>query len=186
MSIQDFVTKLQNLPYQSRVKILWGTVGVMAVLLIVLWVINLKSSIGGEEQSGTDSGQNTAENIQNDVSYASVEWVESSSTNFKIFFNFNNTTDDILNVSSLSDIELNYNDSKINPTKILDRQGSAFVEKVLSHTQKFGVLVFPPLTAQKGELTFNQMFFDQKQSDFLTQTLKLDFKELKETDKLRN
>ena len=67
-----------------------------------------------------------------------------------------------------------------------DRQGQLFVEKVLSNTQNFGILVFDNLEAESATLTFNQMFFEQNPTQILSQKFELDFKKLQQDSNLRN
>ena len=118
--------------------------------------------------------------------YITVERAEVAGQNLKIYFNFNNTTNDILNISKLTDITFNIDNQQTNPTQMLDRQGQTFVQKNLSHTQNFGILVFPNPHATTGTLTFNQMFFEQTPDKILTQTIDIDLKQLEQSTKLRN
>jgi hypothetical protein len=112
--------------------------------------------------------------------------VETAGNNFNVYFNLNNTTDDILNFSKASDITLIVNDQTFHPSQINDRQGKPFAQKILSFTQNFGILVFPALSGDSGQLTFDQMTFERSSDKPLKQTLNLDFKELEKTSNLRH
>lgn len=185
--MRDFIGELQKKPYKTRVKILWGfTIG-FGIILIALWSVNLKSTI--KNSSGEplilneDSGPELA---QDESNFVTVERVEISSSALRIYFNLNNQTDDILNVSKIGNIELTTEQGTINPTRILDRQNQTFVQKVLSHTQNFGVLVFPSVSAGTGKLTFNEMFLEKNPDQLFQQTLELDFSKLNQDSTIRN
>ncbi|MEJ0021651.1 MAG: hypothetical protein WDN47_03645 [Candidatus Doudnabacteria bacterium] len=186
MTAQDFLTKLQKQPYNTRVKILWGSVVVAAIILFGLWVLTLRSSIKHLDTSDLLKSPSTAGANSTKVNYAAVERVDTGSGNLKIFFNFNNTTDDILNVSSLSNISLTANGASIAPSQMTDRQGKPFVQKILSHTQNFGILVFPKIDGASAQLTFDQMFFEGSPDQILSQKLDLDLKKLGKPNNLRN
>lgn len=185
MNTQDFITKLQKQPYHTRVKILWGTVGIVALVLFVLWVLSLKSTI-----KNLDAGsliKTAGVSIEGTrVSYAEVERVEDSPSSLKIYFNFNNPSDDILNIPTLNNITLTVKGKSVSPTQITDRQGRAFAQKILSRQQNFGILVFPKIDAGSGTLAFKQMSFERSPEQILSQTIELDLKKLQTTDKLRD
>ncbi|OGE80099.1 MAG: hypothetical protein A2660_00525 [Candidatus Doudnabacteria bacterium RIFCSPHIGHO2_01_FULL_45_18] len=185
--IKKFLTKLQAKPYETRVKILWGTVIVIGILLIMFWVSDLKGTIKGIDTSNlvdlNPSDQNT---VLTKTPFAAVERVELSGTLMKIYFNFTNSSDDILNVSKLNDVSLNINDTSLTPQKMTDRQNAQFVQKVLSHSQSFGILTFEAAAAKTATLTFDQMFFEKAASDILQQKLELDLEQLTKSEKIRN
>lgn len=184
MTPQDFITKLQKKPYKTRVRILWGTVVIVAIVLFALWIINLNSTIKHLDTGGlVNSAVTTAEGLQ--VSYAAVERVESGS-DLKIYFNFNNASDDILNIPTLSNVTLSVKGKTLSPTKLTDRQGAAFVQKILSHEQNFGILVFPQTDNSSAELIFSQMFFERSPEQILSQKIELDLKKLQKANNLRN
>jgi hypothetical protein len=183
-SLQDLIGYLQKQSYHARVRILWGTVAVVAAVLFILWIVTLKSTI---KHLGTDNNTNVSgAATQTAAAYATVERAENNQNNLKLYFYFDNPTKDILNVSQLSDIELLVNNQRLKPTKMTDRQGQPFVQKVLSHTQNFGILIFPKTDANRGELSFNAMFFEQTTQQLLTQTIKLNFKDLQKSTNLRH
>ncbi|MEO8065997.1 MAG: hypothetical protein ABI643_04070 [Candidatus Doudnabacteria bacterium] len=185
-SFQGLVGHLQKQPYDTRVRIMWGTVGIVAVILFVLWVLNLKSTISHLDTSDLiKSGATQAASIAQ-VSYAAVERVEISGNILKLYFNFNNPSDDILNISKLSDISILVGGKQVTPTQMTDRQGQQFVRKVLSHTQNFGILTFPETDGNSAELSFNQMFFEKTPDQVLSQKIDLDLKKLQTKANLRN
>ena len=185
--MKDFLTRLQNQPYETRIKILWGTVLGAAIILVIIWVLSLKSTISGIDGSSliklNTTTTSTTEQAQ--VAYASVERAESTDV-LKIYFNLNNPTNDILNASKLLNITLTSNGTQIQPTAITDRQGNPFVQKVLSHTQNFGILTFPAITIHQGTLTFDQMFLEKTPNNVFQQKLELNFDELIKNSNVRN
>lgn len=185
MAWQKFIANLQNKPYESRVKILWSTVVAIGILLFIIWVMSLKSTINGSI-GGTNESTSQDLKVANEISLGEVEWVESTANNLKIYFNFNNSTSDILNFSKPSEITLTLNGNQLHPSKILNRQGQPFVQKILSHTQQFGILVFPAVKDNTAVLEFSQMTFDQKSDQALSQKINLDLKALNNKDNLRD
>src|SRR5690348_55910 len=95
-NLQDLVSYLQKQPYHARVRILWGTVVVVAAVLFILWIVTLKSSIKhlGTGNSNSVAGTQT----QTAVGYATVERAEIDQNNLRLYFYFDNPTNDILNV----------------------------------------------------------------------------------------
>jgi hypothetical protein len=182
----DIIRKIQDKPYETRVRILWATVGIAGIVLVAIFVFNTKNSlkdVDGKELINIDVPSTTA---MTQTPYASVERVERTEKVLKIYFNFNNPTDDILNVSKLSDISLSFDNSKLNPKNITDRQGQAFVQKILSHTQNFGILVFDPINSGQVTLTFDQMSLEKNPNNIFRQELNLNLDELTETINPRN
>ncbi len=182
----DFIKNLQEKPYATRMKILWGTVGVVTVLLIVIFVFNLKSAIkqtGGPTFNPTTPGANSEETS---LKLATVERVEKDGTTLKVYFNFNNETDDILNLSKLEDITLKIKEGDLKPEQLTNRQGQTFVQKVLSHTQNFGILTFRNVSSASGTLVFDQMFFEKTPEQLFSQSLELDFNKLNSNNPVRN
>lgn len=184
--MNDFIKNLQEKPYETRVKILWGTVGVVAIIILAVWVITLKANIKNLDGKNLLSTPATTSINQSPSNFASVERAEISGQNLKLYFNFNNPTSDILNVSKNSDISLDIDGKQETPTQMTDRQGQPFVQKVLSKTQNFGILVFPAPRDSSGKLTFNQIFFEQTPSQIFNQTIDLDLKKLEQDSNLRN
>jgi hypothetical protein len=185
--MRDFIGELQKKPYETRIKILWGVTIGFGIILIALWSLNIKSTIKNSSgQPLIPISENTNLPDQDESNFITVERVEISSSALRIYFNLNNQTDDILNVSRLAGIELTTDQGTIRPTQIQDRQNQTFVQKVLSHTQNFGVLVFPSINADKGSLTFNGMFLEKNPDQILKQTLELDFSKLNQDSKIRH
>lgn len=186
---KKFLEELQNKPYQTRVKILWGGVSIAAIILLVIWSFSLRSTIKdlkGVDLINTSKNNSSNNQTQTQTQYATIEWAEINISNVKLFFNYNNPTNDILNVPALTDITLSLNGKLLNPTQITDRQNNPFVQKVLSHTQKFGILVFPRVDGEAGELNFNQMFFEQTPNATFNQKINLNLKDLEKSAKVRN
>ena len=183
--IDDVIKKIQDLPYASRVKIMWVAVTVIGLIVVLLWILNLKSTIKNLNTDDT-SKASSAPTTQTSSNYVSVERIEATTSSFKIFINFNNPTDDILNIPQVSDISLTVNNQTFHANQITDRQGQPFVQKILSHTQNFGILMFSRNDGDTGELDINQMFFELSPNEILNQVIKLDFKKLETKSSLRN
>lgn len=183
--ISQWLSKLQKQPYKVRIRILWITVLIVAFILIVLWFSSLKQKIANlntknllaspEQQTLEESGR-----------YVSAERIETSpSGSSKLFFKINNPTDDILNLPKIDGIKLEVDNQTINPLKIYDRQNHPFVSKVLSHTENFGILIFSELNAQKANLIFKDLYFEQHPEVIFNEKLELDLDKLKKIQELR-
>jgi hypothetical protein len=186
--MKDFLTKLQNQPYETRIKILWGTVLAAGFILVIIWVLSLKSTISGIDGASLIqlNPTTTSNTKQTEIAYASVERVESTAQFLKIYFNLNNPTDDILNTAKLQNITLTFTGNSIQPQSMTDRQGNPFVQKVLSHTQNFGILVFSASPVHQASLTFDQMFLEKNSTDVFQQKLELNLDELIKNSNVRN
>jgi hypothetical protein len=174
---KNTVSKLQSLPYATRVKILWGTVLIVGIVMVLLIAQSIKSSVNNVDGSLIKIDDTKATSTS-PIDYASVERVESDDKFLKIYFNFNNTTNDILNVSKLADIKLVVKEGTLAPQKITDRQGNVYVQKILSHTQNFGILIFPATTSKNATLTFDQMYLEKDLTNSFQQKLELNLEEL--------
>lgn len=190
IDINDQLEKLQKRPYQDRIKILWTVVAVCAVILLGIWIFSLKhtfSNIGNVKSLVQTQTAATNQALgESQTQFAAVERVEKTGDTLKIYFNLDNPTDDILNVSNVENITLNVSGSSLNPNQVSDRQGQPFVQKILSHTKNFGVLTFNGVNATSGKLTFDQMFLDNSPANPFKQTLNLDFNKLNDSTKVRN
>lgn len=185
--MKDYIAELQKKPYATRVKILWGSAAVFAVILIILWSISLKSTIKNTSGKPLIPQNSTAEyKNQQETTLLNVERTETSGNTLKIYFNLNNQTDDILNVSKISNVELVTDAGTFRPSKMTNRQGETFVQKVLSRTQNFGIVTFPATNEAKATLIFNEMFLEKNPNQLLKQTFELDFSKLNQDSKVRN
>src|SRR6185436_4150448 len=148
----SWIEKLQAKPYATRLRILWGTVIVVGIVLIVAFVYNIKNTVTGIDAKDIIHVDQENSTPGSETNFVTIERVEQTEKVLMIYFNFNNTTNDILNISGLSDITLTSGTTQSHPTKLTDRQGDTFVQKVLSHTQNFGILTFPEVSNQKAVL----------------------------------
>lgn len=187
MVFNNFLQNLQNKPYATKVKILWGTVSVIGTILIVIWIASLKSEINQLQPNPTNTASNNSgqKTIVLAGNYIRVERAETTDGGMKLYFAVNNTTDDILNFSKLTDIKLNVSDGNLTPIKLTDRQGKPFVQKILSHTSNFGTLLFSLKDAGVRQITFGQMYFERSPEKIFSQTIDLDFSQLKKALDLR-
>jgi len=187
--MKDFISNLQKKPYETKIRILWGTGIVAGIILVVVWVFSLKNTIqnaGNEPFLPTTASVSGSTSPQSQTQFVSVERVEKTTSSLKIYFNLNNQTDDILNIPSVDNITLNSSGNTTHPVTILDRQSQPFAQKVLSHTQVFGILAFPATPDTQGTLTFDQMFMERTPDQIFQQQLILDFKKLNQDPKVRN
>lgn len=183
--MKNFLSELQKKPYETRVKILWGTTAVAAIVIIVIWTFTLKDTVGNIGPiSLTPSGQ--INKNQSEISVITIERAERINNNLRIYFNINNATDDILTFSKLEDVELELSSGKKQPISLLDRQGLPLVQKVLSHTQIFGTLIFDNTEETEATLKFNNMFFEKAPDNTLMQTLPLNLQTLIQNSEVRN
>ena len=179
--IKQLLTRLQNKPYETRVKILWSATLIAGILLVGIWLTELKSTVlSPVRQDESVSSSNSA------IKYISIERTEIDGESTKLFFSVNNGTDDILNFATINDIRLDQDQSGIKPIKLLTRQDKPFVTKILSHTQQFGVLVFGGKLSDGGDLTFDQLFFEKHPENIFKETIQIDFDQLMKTQELRN
>jgi hypothetical protein len=183
--IKDFLSKVQEKPYETRVKILWMTVAIFSVVLIYLMVQSVQNSISNANGNLVHVQTGGSVIIESDIEFAQVERVERSEHTLKIYFNLNNPTDDILNVSKISDITLNTDKNTLTAQTITNRQGSDFVKKILSHTQTFGILTFPATEATNATLILNKMFLEKKPTEIFGQKLELDLEKLNKPSDVR-
>jgi len=184
MNLRELIPNLQRKSYRTRLNILWGTVAVLAVILMAVWVTTIQSEIINMNTSG--SKDNAPKQEQPNSSFIKVERIESNDAGaFKIYFNINNPTNDIINFSTADNIKLLVNDAKLTPLRILDRQKKTFVSRILSHTQNFGILYFNPTSADFGTLTFSDLFFEKKPDSLFKEEFNLDFQALNKPEQLR-
>jgi hypothetical protein len=191
MRFDDFIRNLQKKPYAVRLRILWSTTIIVAVVLLAVWVATIKN--GADSLAGQDLFTITQESDQAEEARAeesdhiSVERVETTKAGaFQIFFKIKNSSNDILNFSPLEKITLEINKTNLKPLEILDRQGNPFVRKILSNTENFGTLIFTGVEGKSGTLSFEGLFLEQKPQTLFREILNLDFEELNQIQELRN
>ncbi|OGE73962.1 MAG: hypothetical protein A3I07_04145 [Candidatus Doudnabacteria bacterium RIFCSPLOWO2_02_FULL_42_9] len=179
--------RLQKLPYNTRVKILWVASAIAAIGLIILFTQSIRNTVensSGENLIELNNSKTTLPNSPQE--FAKVERVEQGENGLKVYFNLNNNTNDILNVSKISDISLVINDKIITAQQITDRQGKPFVQKILSKTQNFGILYFEPTNAKTAQLILSNMSLENDASNIFQQTLDLNLEELNNPANVRN
>lgn len=185
MNVRDFIKNLQNKPYETRVKILWGGVIVIGILLVFAWVFSLKSTISGLDKNSSANSA-PAETPTAKTQYITIERAETSAGNLRIYFKIKNPSNDILNFSKLEDIKLVAGGRELSPVKLLDRQNKPFVQKILSKTENFGMLTFLSEMPDEGKLSFDQLFFENQPQLIFKETSDLDFSQLVKTEELRH
>jgi hypothetical protein len=191
MSFYEFIRNLQKKPYAVRLRILWATTALTSIVLILIWVFTIKNGIGNLNGQNLfnvspiqDQGQETTIQESNHITIERVELSEHES--FQIFFKIKNPTKNILNFSPADKIRLKAGGSSLAPLQILDRQNNAFVKKILSETENFGTLIFSQTEANKGQITFDGLFFEDDPGVLFRETIDLDFLEQNKSQELRN
>lgn len=183
--MKNFLHELQNKPYETRIKILWGTTTVIALLVIGTWAVTIKDKVGNAGPiSLTPPSESRGNQIES--SYITIERAERVSNGLRIYFNVNNPTDDILSFSKPEQIEIKLQAGNKKPLNVLDRQGLPVLQKILSRTQVFGTLIFEDTEETEAQLVFDNMFFEKSPDQTLTQTIELDLKALIQNSEVRN
>lgn len=184
--MKDFIQNLQNKPYATRVKILWGAVSIIAVVLFAVWTLSIKSSVS-ELPGGNILGSNEIKTFaERNEDITQIEYAETTSEELKVYFKISNPTTDILNFSEASDITLTIKGKEYHPKQVVDRQENPFVKKILSKTTNFGILVFDKIEGDEGTLVFDQLSYEKSVEDTFKDENNLIFEELKPLNKLRN
>ena len=180
--LSEYISLLQQKPLHVRIRILWGTTLVLGILLIAVWGMTLKAelnSISGNQENNEPLKQTSSQ-------YIFVERAESQDDTLTLYFRVNNPTNDILNFSKLEDIEFTVQGTTLKPSKFTDRQGQSFVQKILSHSENFGTLVFSLEEAADSSITFDDLYFESKPETIFKETLELDLEKLSQPQELRN
>jgi hypothetical protein len=186
MALQDFIKNLQNKPDHIKNRILWSTSTVAAVIVVTIWFTNFKHQIANISGSDILNINSTAQSQESAPHYLAVENAQETNDALIIYFNVKNDSSDILNFSGDTDISLTIDGNKLTPTKITDRQNQAFVKKVLSNSQTFGILTFDKPQGKSGELTFDNLYFEQSPETIFKETLKFDSSKLTPPQNIRN
>ncbi|MBI3952655.1 MAG: hypothetical protein HY336_01735 [Candidatus Doudnabacteria bacterium] len=181
--LQQLLAKVQNKPYETKLKILWSTTLLVGILLISLWLLDLKSTVS---KLGNNDSPQTNNSAVTSKQFIKLERAEVADGSTKIFFSASNDTDDILNFSTINDIRLDVSKSGVKPAKILDRQSKPFVQKILSKSQEFGTLVFSGSMEGSGEIIFDQLYFEKHPESLFKEIIQIDFDGLAKNQELRN
>ncbi len=174
---------LQKLPLQTRIQILWISGVILATLLVALWTFSLKWEIRRLGQS-TEILTNE-QPIKLEEKFTKIEWAEIGPQT-KIFFAVSNQTADILNFSQIDDITLTLGKNIFKPIKLIDRQNRPFPQRILSHSQIFGVLIFDLQETDSAEIVFSDLFFEKAPETIFQENLSVNLDELDQKQELRN
>lgn len=155
-------------------KILWGVTIVCGVILVGVWMVSLKSELAKISYDAT-AAQDTPESA---TKHITIERAEFKNGTVNVYFMVNNDTNDILNFSKKEDIRLSVNGQSMSPENITDRIDKPFVQKILSKTQKGGILVFKLEKTKSATLIFDKMFFENNAETIFKETFELDFEKL--------
>ncbi len=182
------LSSLQQQPLAVRMRILWGVTAAIAVILFLVWIYSTSQSVKKAEKTeipGINTQQTPAESVNAETQRINIEWIEHKEKTLLVYFKVNNTTNNILNFSKLEDITLAFNDQNYKAKYIQDRQGSQFVVKVLSNTQKFGMVAFDDVQESSAEIKFDNLFFENEEQNVFYETTKLDLKALNKPIEIR-
>lgn len=182
--LTGYLKKIQQQPYRTRVRILWGTTMTVGLVLVIIWFFSVKQEVSRIDNTDLLGIQENEPPAQ-EAKYVKAERIEQTSTSLKILFSVNNSSNDILNFSSDSEVSLVVNGSSTNPVRILDRQNKGFVQKVLSKTENFGTLIFPKIDFSQAELIFEDLHFENEPDKIFKESLPLNFTELNKEQELR-
>ena len=186
MNFSDFVKNLQNKPEHIRNRIFWVSSFVAAVLVVSLWAINFKHTIQNIDGRSVLGALTTIQSQAAANHYLALDGAEMKSGKLLVYFSVNNDSDDILNFSAPSDIALNLDGNTYNPVSIQTRQNQPFTQKILSHTQTFGILTFDSPKSTSGDLTFDNLNFDQSPANIFHETIGFDLTNLSKPQSIRN
>ena len=88
MDIKKSLENLQDKPFATRVKILWLTVGVVAIGLIIIFIFNLKSTVSnlsGQDLINLSNRSSQTDSEQLETQLIQVERIEKANNSFKIY-----------------------------------------------------------------------------------------------------
>jgi hypothetical protein len=163
MKIPEIIQNLQNKPEQTRTRIFWSASTVAVIVVVAVWLVSFKNDVKNITLSGSQTTANATK--ESTPHYLSLESSELKDDHLLIYFSAQNDTGDILNFSQISNISLIIDGKKYQPSKITTRTNTDFVQKILSQSQNFGVLTFEKITKGYGQLTFDNLFFEQSPQD---------------------
>ncbi len=170
---------IQEQPFQTRLRILYAVTAVIGIVLFVIWFMTTRGAVRRTDFSDISEVFGTKQQpIVTSQKYINVEWVEKADGKMLIFFKVTNDTPSILNLPQLGGISLQVGEDKYNAEIITTRQQTQFVQKVLSNSQNFGILVFSDMELTRADLVFDQMFFENKPDVFFQERFEVDFEEL--------
>lgn len=120
------------------------------------------------------------------TNYITIESYEEKGDKRYIYFKIQNNTPEILNFAKKENIAFQIGKESVIPESVTDRQQSSFVTKVLSNTTLYGVLVFNKLDGTKGNISFDQMFFENEPNNLFREMIEVDLNKLKPVEELRS
>ncbi|MBI2355987.1 MAG: hypothetical protein HYV13_02180 [Candidatus Doudnabacteria bacterium] len=183
-SIANLIAKIQQKPYKVRMRMLWGATAAVALILMVIWFFSVKKAVTNIDSQDLLNINRNEIPVQ-EAKYVKVERIEESNNSLKIFFSVNNPETDILSFSSSTEVELTTNKLTLNPVQIQDRQNKMFVQKILSKTENFGILVFSKVDSDSIKLVFKDLYFESRPDKIFSESISLNVDELKMKQELR-
>lgn len=182
--LSGLIERLRRQPYPVRVRILWLTSGTVAVLLLFIWIASVQQEIHQlDPEQSIKMPDQAAESAT--AAYMAVERVAAGAEGWEVWFRVHNPTDDILNFSAIDEITLQVSGLTLSPTQLWDRQNQPFVQKILSRSENFGLLIFPSLEAVSAELIFRDLYFETTPEMVFQETIRLDIPNLTQSQELR-
>jgi hypothetical protein len=182
----SLIKNLQDKPDHIRNRIFLGSSAVVVVAVVSLWFISFKHQV--QNISGASLTTSLTQNLsQNSTAhYLAVDGADDSNGKTVIYFSVNNDTSDILSFSQNDDITLSVDGKDYKPSSLQTRQQQAFVQKILSNTQVFGIATFDVSGKSDAELTFDNLYFEQNPSNIFKETLDIDFGKLSKPVDIRD
>lgn len=181
---------VQNLPLNTRIKIMWISVVIVAIILVGVWFYTLKQQVQNTDFSdlpnlNQNQTTNQPESINAETGYASVEWVDRTDGTLKIYFKINNPTNNILSLSRKDQVTLVSDNLSQEASLLTDRQGNPFAQKALSQSENYGVATFEDPSQDTATIRFDSLYFENQPSQFFFEEKKLDLDKLNKPIDLR-
>ncbi len=167
-------------------RILWLTTIAAAIIILAIWSVGFKKEFAQINGSAA-SNQITVTTPQvAALHYLKVDGSEVTNGKLLVYFSLDNDSNDILDAPKTSQIKLTDGRDTYTPSAVSDRQSQPYPQKVLSHSQAFGILTFDQTNIKKADLTFDSMFFENSQDKTFKETATIDTDQPFEASKLRN
>jgi len=181
MNLGDWITRLQNKPAHIRQRLALGLTLAAGLIVGVVWL----AQIGQISFSKSDLPQFPINDALNATNRTKVEWAETTDDKIFIYFKISNETSDILNFPPAETIRLAADGQAAQPESITDRQRQPFVKKILSQTTAYGLMTFPKITSGRGELTIDEMSFENSPTTFIKEVIRINLEELSKPESTR-
>lgn len=162
---------------------MWGSSVIATALVVSVWFVSFKQDV--KQLSGAGL-VNLPQEIITTTHYLNIESAEIKDNRTYLYFSIKNDTANILNFSDPSNIEFSINKQIVKPASITDRQAKPFAQKILSNSQNFGILVFNQALSGRGDISFNNLAFEQGSGTIFKEVITVDLSKLRAPYNLGN